>query len=79
MKRWKQYFQNLLTTESDETPEDTSTTDIATQTSETEISENELRRVLTTLKNGKATGADNTSTEMFKHLDEYGVIYYYSY
>ena len=72
MNRQREYFTDLYNSNSENINTNNSVLEIEETARETPVTENELINVIKMLKNGKATGIDNITTEMVKNLDERG-------
>lgn len=75
MGRWKEYFENLLNTETPTEESDQNKEDHGNRgrnTEGNEIKMEELKEAIQRLKNGKAPGNDKITTEMVKNMGEEG-------
>jgi len=72
-ERWKQYFEKLMNEENPRTPREWNRPVKEAQVED--ISEGEVSRALGKMKNGKAVGPDNISSEAWKVLGQLRTLY----
>ena len=81
MKRWREYFQELLQSQNAEHPKANNTNKTSEENSnnfkeddhDDFVTEEELQEIISKLKNGKTPGWDKVTTEMFKCMGKEGV------
>ena len=73
LERWKEYFEDLLKTNSTATKKGTYSTQNTQNTNEESITMEEVEDALKSIKTGKAPGHDEITPDMLKHLSKEGV------